>query len=241
VFQPNSAGNPIKVALIDDHFLIHESVQHKLDGHPDFELVAKGTAGEQLEPILETHHPDVVLIDLGIPAKVGTTIREGGRFQVLPAIRRLKQAHESVQFLILSGEMNSALVEGALSVGARGYLLKDDELSVELPDAIRAISKGGVYFSREVHRQLLVEKPARGTRGLTDRQLTVLLSVFQNPNLSYRAHANNLGIAENTFDNHLKNIFKELGANNLAAAIVKALQAGLIPEDLLRKQATEET
>jgi DNA-binding NarL/FixJ family response regulator len=227
-----SLSSPIKVALIDDHHLILESVRHKLAGDPGFELVATGTAGDAIEPIIEQYHPDVILLDLGIPAKTGTTIRDGGRYQVLPAIRRMRQKYPNTQFLILSSDVDASLVEGALEVEATGYLLKDDELSVDLPQAIRAVNNGAVYFSKEIQRQFMSRRVDKQTKLLTERQLEVLLAIWQKPELSYAEHAKNLEISENTFDNHLKAVFRELRVKNLAGAIIRALQAGLVPAHL---------
>lgn len=228
----DSTPPPIKVALIDDHHLIIESVRHKLAGDPGFELVATGIAGDTIEPIIEQHHPDVVLLDLGIPAKTGTTIRSGGRFQALPAIRRMRQKYPDTQFLILSSDVDPSLVEGALEVEAMGYLLKDDELSVDLLQAIRAVNNGAVYFSKEIRRQFMDRRSGRQPRLLTERQLEVLLAIWQNPELTYGQHAKNLEIAENTFDNHLKAIYSQLDVKNLAGAIIKGLRLGLIPAHL---------
>ncbi len=227
-----SLSSPIKVALIDDHHLILESVRHKLAGDPGFDLVATGTAGDAIEPIIEQYRPDVILLDLGIPAKTGTTIRDGGRYQVLPAIRRMRQKYPDTQFLILSSDVDASLVEGALEVEATGYLLKDDELSVDLLQAIRAVNNGAVYFSKEIQRQFMSRRVDKQTKLLTERQLEVLLAIWQKPELSYSEHAKNLEISENTFDNHLKAVFRELRVKNLAGAIIRALQAGLIPAHL---------
>jgi DNA-binding NarL/FixJ family response regulator len=235
VMQANPAENAIKIVLIDDHYLIHESVEHKLAGKAEFQLVATGTAGEQLEPLIEQHHPDVVLLDLGIPTKVGTSIRQGGRYQVLPAVRRLQQKYPATQFVILSAEADKSLIEGALEVGAKGYLLKDDELSVNLLDAIRAVKKGGMYFSSEVSQQIFSKKPPRPQSGvvLSERQLQVLLAIVANANLSYADHAKHMGISEDTFRNHIRAIFDKLGASNLAFAIIRAIQLGIVPAHLL--------
>ncbi|MCC7358083.1 MAG: response regulator transcription factor [Anaerolineales bacterium] len=227
--ETGSARPPIKVALIDDHHLILESVRHKLAGNPEFDLVATGTAGEMIEPIIEQHRPDVVLLDLGIPAKAGTTIRDGGRYQVLPAIRRMRQKFPETQFLILSSDVDSSLVEGALEVEAMGYLLKDDELSVDLLQAIRAVNNGAVYFSKEIQRRYMARRTERQAKVLTERQLEVLLAIWQKPELTYAEHAKILQISENTFDNHMKAVFRELRVKNLAAAMIRAFQAGLIP------------
>lgn len=231
--------SPIKVILIDDHFLIHEAVASLLAHRGEFELVAKGTAGKQIQPLIEQYHPDVVLLDINIPAQPGTTIRHAGRFQTLPAIRRLRQKHPQTQLVILSTDANRYLIEAALEAGARGYLLKDDELSLDLPDAIRAVHKGGVYFSKEVARQVVLPQPEYSDTGITDRQVQVLQYVISNANLSYAEHARNMGIAENTFRNHLRAIFAKLGASNLTYAIVRAIQLGIIPTQLLSPAAEE--
>src|SRR5262245_35263521 len=195
------AEQPIRVILVDDHFLIHEAIANILANRAEFEIVAKGTAGEQLEPFIDQHHPDVVLLDINIPAQPGTTIRHAGRYQTLPAIRRLRHRYPQTQLIILSTDANRYLIEGALEAEARGYLLKDDELSLHLPDAIRAVHKGGVYFSKEVARQILRPQPDDPDTGITERQLQVLRTIFSNANLSYAEHASTMGIAEDTFRN----------------------------------------
>ena len=243
LMQANAPGKPIKVIVIDDHFLIHESVAHKLAGQGEFQLAAAGTAGEELEPLIEQHRPDVVLLDLGIPVKTGTSIRQGGRYQVLPAVRRLKQKYPETQFVILSAEADTSLIEGALEVGAKGYLLKDDELSLNLLDAIRAVNKGGMYFSNEISQQLMSRKPTRAQASLklSERQLEVLLAIVANANLSYADHAKNMGIAEDTFRNHVRAIFDKLGASNIAFAIIRAIQLGIVPARLLGAPSTRDS
>ena len=74
-----SDHSPIKIVLIDDHFLIHESVAHQLEGHSDLALVAAGTAGEQIEPLIRQYQPQVVVLDLGIPPRIGVSICQAGR------------------------------------------------------------------------------------------------------------------------------------------------------------------
>lgn len=226
---------PIKVVLIDDHFLIHESVAHQLVNQSDIVLVATGTAGEEIEPLIQQYRPQVVLLDIGIPPKVGASIRVAGRYPVLPAILRLRQDYPETQFVILSADMDASLVSGALEVGARGYLLKDDELSIHLPEAVRAVRRGALYFSSDVARLLTSQPPAKPDpkRELTERQVEVLCAIVANANLSYAEQAQRMGISEDTFRNHLRAIFEKLDASNLTSAILHAIQRGAIPLALL--------
>jgi DNA-binding NarL/FixJ family response regulator len=224
----------IKVVLIDDHYLIHEAVSHQLDGHQDISLAAMGTAGEELEPLIEAHQPNIVLVDLNIPPKKGTTIRQTGCYPVLPAIRRLRKKFPQTHFVILSGAATSSLLEGALEAGASGYLLKDDELSLQLPDALRAVYHGGLYFSREASRHFF-SSPAGGSTPpphLTSRQLEVLRVIMENTDRTYAEHARSIGISEDTLRNHLRIVFEKLGVSSLAGALIHALQLGLLPLDL---------
>lgn len=221
---------PIKVVLIDDHYLIHEAVAHQLAGQEDIILAAGGAAGEEIEPLIEAHQPDIVLIDLNIPPKKGTTVRQSGHFPVLPAISNLRKKYPQTRFVILSGMATLSLLEGALEAGASGYLLKDDELSLQLPDALRAVHRGGLYFSREAGRHFFktpaaVEPPVPA---LTPRQLEVLRAILQNTNLTYPEHARRMGISEDTFRNHLRAIFEKLEVSSLAGALIRALQLGML-------------
>jgi DNA-binding NarL/FixJ family response regulator len=239
MLQSEKPRQPIKVVVIDDHYLIHDSVASKLAGNPEFELVGKGTAGEELETLIEKHRPDVVLLDLGLPIKVGTTIRQG-RYQVLPAVKRLRQRYPGTQFVILSANAAPSLVDGALAVEVKGYLLKDDELSVNLLDAIRAVSKGGVYFSKELSEQVLTRKPPRPAVELSDRQMEVLQAMIAYPGEGYAVWAEKVGVAEDTVRNHIRVIYEKLGVKNASAAIVKAIQLGMIPPHLLTHHDTED-
>lgn len=227
---------PIKVILIDDHFLIHEAIAHQLANQPDLVLVATGTSGEELERLVEQHHPEVVLVDLSIPPQAGTSVRTAGRYPVLAAIRQLRAKYPSTQFVIISASADVSLIEGALDVDAKGYLLKDDALSTHLPDAIRAVNRGGLYFSKEVALQITAVRRPEPAAELTERQVEVLRAIVADANCSYAEQARRLGMAEDTFRNHLRAIFKKLGASNLTFAILRAAQLGLIPIYLISPQ-----
>lgn len=223
----------IRVVVIDDHQLVHETIAEQFSRNPeDFELVGTGTSGEEIEALVEKHQPDIVLQDLGLPIKRGTTIRQTGRYQVLPAIRRLRGKLPQTNFVIISSDADRSLVHAAVESGAKAYLVKDDELSRHLLDALRAVMNGGVYFSTEVARLLAPDNPKpMVTALLTPNQIEILREVRVNANLTYADHARNLGISKDTFHNHLRAIFEKLGVSNLAFAIIRAIELGILPVD----------
>ena len=228
----------INLVLIDDHVMIHDAVRFQLAGLPDIALVGTGTSGEEIEPLIERYQPDVMLIDLSIPPFVETSVRTAGRYPVLPAIRRLRKQYLATKFLILSGDVTDVLLEAALEAGVVGYLLKDDGMSQCLPQALRAVVGGGLFFSPEISRRIF-EMHATDTNSgqaraiLTPRQIDVLEIIVRNPNRPYAEHARKMGISVSTFRNHMRSIFEALDVPNVASAIIRAIQLGVLPLELL--------
>jgi DNA-binding NarL/FixJ family response regulator len=98
----------INLVLIDDHVMIHDAVRFQLAGLSDIALVGTGTAGEEIEPLIERYQPDVIVIDLSIPPFVETNVRTAGRYPVLPAVRRLRKNYPATKFMILSGDVTAS-------------------------------------------------------------------------------------------------------------------------------------
>ncbi|MEW5985027.1 MAG: response regulator transcription factor [Chloroflexota bacterium] len=220
---------PISVVTLDDHHLVRVGIRSVLINAPDVEVVGEGSTGEHLELLLEQHNPDVVLLDLGMPEKTGqATQTPGAAFRALPAISRLRERYPNTRVIIVSQQISQALVEGALERGVRGYLLKDDALSVHLAEAIRTVHLGGLYLSEGVSRQWRTPQVSPNTPVLTQRQQEVIQAVASNPEFSYAEHARRLDISEHTLTNHLRQVFERLGTNNVTAAVVKALQMGIV-------------
>ncbi len=228
----------ITLVLIDDHVMIHDAVTFQLAGLPDIALVGTGTSGEEIEPLIERYQPDVILIDLSIPPTLETNVRQAGRYPVLPAIKRLRKKYPVTKFLILSGDVTDVLLEASLDAGVVGYLLKDDGMSRCLPKALRVVVSGGLFFSPEISRRIFEIHAADPNSGqahaiLTPRQVDVLQINVRNPPRPYTEHAREMGISVSTFRNHTRNIFETLNVPNIASAIIRAFQLGILPIDLL--------
>ena len=217
----------IHVISLDDHHLIREGIRSILAAAPDIVLAAEGRTGEQLELLVTEHQPDIVLLDLEMPQKAGSDTES---FQALMAVAKLRQRHPQTRIIILSQYATPALVEGAVTAEVGGYLLKDDELSLCLAEAIRTVHRGGLYLSGNVAKSLRQSSKTEG-EVLTERQQQILWAIVAEPDLSYAAHAQKLGISEHTFSNHLRQIFERLEVSNITAAIVKGIRLGIVSVD----------
>lgn len=231
---------PITVVTLDDHHLVREGIRRLLDEDPTLKLVGEGWAGEQLEPLLAEHQPDVLLLDVGMPQTTAEPSGQGeNTFRLLPALVRLQQRYPEVRVIIVSQYASQVLIESAIELGVRGYLLKSDVFSRYLADAIRAVMRGERYFSEGVSRQLAMPDD-RGEIQLTQRQREVLQAIAAAPELTYAQHADRLGISEHTVSHHLRQIFARLTVSNLTAAIVNAVRLGLITLDERESAGREE-
>jgi DNA-binding NarL/FixJ family response regulator len=108
-------------------------------------------------------------------------------------------------------------------------LLKDDSLSLQLAEAIRTVSWGGLYFSPEIEKRLMRgEQRDSKDAVLTARQKEILQTLANNPSLSHQQNAERLGISEHTLNNHLRKIYEQLEATNKLEALITAMRMGLI-------------
>jgi DNA-binding NarL/FixJ family response regulator len=215
---------PIRVVAVDDHFLIREGIRHLLAVHDDVALVAEAGAGEQILPLVELHRPQVLLLDLGLPVHADPAMSSGSRFPIIPTLYQLQRRFPQTRVIVLSQYDAGPLARAAMQAGVQGYLLKDDALTAHLVEAIRAVHADGVYFSQRI-RHLLSDAESL----LTQRQLEILSLLAVQPELPRTVLACRLHISQNTLTDHLRKIYQTLGVRTLPAALLKAMQMGLLP------------
>lgn len=224
--------NPTTIVAVDDHPLIRQAIRSLVADREDMILVGEGSVGEHLFPLVAEHRPDVVLLDLNMP-QFETRVNDGTPdiFPVLPMIARLHIEYPKTAVIILSQHVIPSVVhEIAGRNGAiKGYLLKSDDLSLNLPEAINLASKGSVFFSEAIHQEHLESLENTDKPLLTKRQRECITVIAQMPNASYAHHAQVLGISESTLRNHLTAANKVLGVNNITAAILRCQELGIIP------------
>jgi len=219
---------PITVVAVDDHHLIRQGVRSLLEPREDMELVGEGSTGDDVLSLVEEFKPDILLLDLSMPQS-GTDGASGEQFKALPTIARLTKTHPDTDIIVLTQYFVPVIIQGAIDLGVKGYLLKTDDLSLNLPSAVDTVSRGGVYFSETIGQELFGKSRTEREVNLTARQIQILSTIAQNPDDSYVSHAMNLGITESTLKNHLTKAFRALGVTNNTAAIIRCIQLGIIP------------
>jgi len=216
-------GEPIRVAILDDHQSIIDGYYYRLEKDPAIKIVGAAHTGAEFEALLAQQPADVVLLDLSVP----TSAENSSPYPILFVIPQLQQRYPSLAVLVISMLSEPALVKAVLDAGASGYILKDDLTTIQaLAAVIVAVAGGGVHFSAQVYQQL--QKRVGGAPVLTRRQLAALSLCAAYPGETLAHLAGLLGVTESTVRNLLSGAYERLGVRNRAEAVQKARELRLI-------------
>jgi DNA-binding NarL/FixJ family response regulator len=212
---------PIRVLIADDHTLVRAGIRSLLQSIPGVEVVAESGDGREALEIIARDHPDVALLDIGMPGLSG-----------LEVARRATAASPRTRVLILSMHADATYVTQALRAGASGYLLKGASVE-ELPLALKAVMRGETYLTPKVSRSI-VDGYLRDTghsadplAGLTGRQREILQLVAEGK--STKEIARILDISVKTVETHRGRLMERLDIHDVAGLVRFAVRAGLIP------------
>ena len=213
----------IRVLLADDHKIFRDGVRSILANEKDIEVVGEAANGQAVLELIEQLEVDVQVLDIDIGKPNGIEITE-----------MISNNHPETKVLILSMMGLHDFVIQALENGAIGYLLKNTGKD-EVLTAIRSVSKGDSYFSREVSEIIIeqLNKPASSRKRSVDipispREIEVLKLIAQE--FSNSEIAEKLFISIRTVDTHRRNLLEKLGAKNTAGLVRFAIQKGLVDE-----------
>jgi two-component system, NarL family, nitrate/nitrite response regulator NarL len=217
----------IRVTILDDHQSIVDGYLYRLTQSPQTEVVATIAFGDELEPTLKEHPTDVLLLDVNVPAGPESL----NPYPILYLIPKLLQTYPALNILVISMYAERGLIRAVMEAGASGYILKDDQASVqELGSVVTSVAGGGIYFSPKVH-EMYVKHLSKENELLTGRQLEVLSLSAAYPNHTTAELAKKMTISNSTVRNLLSAAYLKLEVNNRAAAIARARQLGLITPD----------
>ena len=205
----------IRVLIVDDHKVVRQGLQMFLALDTEIEVVGEAVNGEEAVAMSAELDPDVILMDLLMPAMDG-----------IEATRTIKQSQPDCEIIALTSILEDDKVVGAIRAGAIGYLLKDTEAE-ELCRAIKAAASGQIQLSPAAAQRLVREVRApESPEALTERELEVLRLVAHG--LSNRQIALQLSLSEKTVKTHVSNILGKLNLLSRTQAALFAVRAGLV-------------
>ncbi len=215
---------PIRLLVVDDHYLIRDGICSVLNKQDDIIVVSQAGNGLEALNILEKDSFDVILMDIQMPVMNG-----------IDATKEIMTKFPGQKIIVLTMNKEHGYISKMLQAGAMGYVLKDADQG-ELISAIKAVIDGHNYFSPKVTsimmESLLPHKEGKGGKDdfpvedLTPRELEVLKLVAEE--LTNHEIADKLFISIRTVDTHRRNLMQKLGVKNTAGLVKYATKHDII-------------
>ena len=217
--------NTITILLADDHRIVRMGVRALLEEQPDFSVVGEASDGIEAIELAERLQPDVLLLDLVMPALNG-----------LEVLRLLRHRVSRTRALVLSMYADEARVIHALRDGAAGYVLKSAEPET-LAQAVRIVAAGGRYVCPLLADRIVAhyvhqpdERVADPYDALTARERQVLQLAAEG--YTNAEIAGRLSISRRTVESHRAKVMHKLGLHSHTDLVRYALRRGILPPDL---------
>ena len=219
----------IRVLLADDDEVIVRALAAVLSREPDIEVVGSALTGEEAVRKAAELMPDVALLDIQMPGIGG-----------IVAAEQMLAARPEARIVFLTTFSDDEYIVSALRLGARGYLIKQDVLTIA--PALRSVMAGRSVLEGEVLERALAsgrERDGEGERAadvddaalaamfpqLTEREREVVRCIAEG--LDNREVARRAYMGEGTVRNHITQILAKLGLKNrtqIAVAYWRALR-----------------
>jgi two-component system response regulator DevR len=209
---------PIRVLLVDDSPIIRLGLRSALEDYADIAIV--GEAGTAADGIIAglAHKPDIVLLDLHLPDKSG-----------LHVCRELLKARPQTRVLILTSNSNERNVQEAMTAGAQGYLLKDND-GASLAAALRSVAEGNPVLDPAMAGQVLNLVKRRpefsaaekfSQLSFQERRVVALLA----DGMTNKQIGEQMTLTEKTVKNYLATIFTKLNIERRTQAVALYIEA----------------
>lgn len=201
-------NEPITVVLLDDHPLVMEGLNNRLNREPDIQVVKTFSDPLLFLSEVEALRPDVVVMDIRMPQLDG--------FEV---VRRLKDQYGlSVKIILLSGYNYHEFQLKAYDLGVHAYLSKQATYG-QIINAIHQSMLGHVLIPEKMLSSNLEES-------LTATEREVLNRIALE--MTNKEIAQDLAISQRTVEYHIASITQKFGVKSRIGAVVKGYQAGIL-------------
>lgn len=215
----------IRIVVVDDHEVVRHGLRLSLGAEPDMVVVGEAATGEEAVKLTVARRPDVLLLDVKLQDVDGPEVC---RWVVAEAPK--------TSVVMLTSYRNDAMVLRSLIAGAKGYVVKEVELT-ELKRMIRAVYRGHAVLDPSVAPHVIaaatsngaVRAPEGGPKhvaGFADIDVAIVRHLAKG--LTNKEIASLVHLSPYTVKDHLKKIASAFDARSRTEIVATALRAGLI-------------
>lgn len=212
--------NTYKILIVDDHSILQHGLCSSLEMESEFEIVGMAQSGFDAIKLCDETFPDLVIMDVSMPGLNG-----------MEATKQILIKHPDIKVMALSMHIEKIYVNGMISAGAKGYILKSCSYK-ELVSGIHTVLLGETFFCDEA--KILVDENIHSELGdelvsvfslLSKRERQVLQLIAEGH--KSRTIAQNLKISVKTVDIHRTNLKTKLNIHSIAELTKFAIAEGL--------------
>lgn len=217
----------VKVVIIEDYKLTRVGLRYALNEIENINVIAEAQNAEGGLEIIKNEHPDVVLMDLGLPGING-----------LEATMQIKSRFPDIKVIVLTSHDREEEVIASLGAGASGYCLKDID-PYTLSNVIKNVAKGACwidsnvahlalkFFPKPENTEIMSSMSSTDVKTkLTEREQEVLKLLVQGK--SNTQIAQELIVSVHTAKAHVCSILQKLCVDDRVQAAVKAIKEGIV-------------
>ena len=206
----------VSVLLADDHPVFRQGLRALLEREM-FHVVGEAADGFEAIAMAERLQPQIVVIDLAMPALNG-----------IDAVREIVKRAPRAKAILLTMFTEEHHVLEALRAGVKGCVSKS-QAAEHLLQAIQDVSLGGVYLSPHVSGAVVQAYLAKSDvpyEPLTPRERQVLQLIAEGKTTKETAAM--LDVSVKTAETHRTNLMVKLDIHSTAGLVRYAIRRGLI-------------
>jgi DNA-binding NarL/FixJ family response regulator len=208
----------ICILIADDHPIFRSGLKQVIESTPHFKIVGEAADGRTALALIESLQPAVAVLDINMPELDG-----------LEVLREVRQKRLAGEFVFLTMHDDEPTFNKAMSLGVRGYVLKDSA-TTDILNCLNAIVAGQSYTSPALTAYLLKrsfgsKSPAERALGLdalspTERNILRLIAEYK----TSKEIADELCMHFRTVENYRSQICTKLNLHGSHALIKFALK-----------------
>lgn len=203
----------LSVILADDHAIVRQGLAALLQGVPDISLLAQAADGEAAWELIETHQPDIAILDLAMPRATGIEVA-----------RRVEASALDTRVVLLTMHDDAATALQAQQAGVNGFVIKDNSFE-ELALAVRSVAAGGTFVTPAVRAKLNgLRRSGQRPVALSPREREVVRLIAGGQTSKEIGRA--LAISPRTVDTYRDRLRDKLGLHTVAELVLYAAQCG---------------
>lgn len=207
----------INLIIADDHPIVRQGLRQTIEADAELNVLAEAGDGRDALRLIETHQPDVAVLDVDMPLMDGFAVA-----------RRVREKNLKLEIVFLTIHRDEDIFNEAVDLGAKGYVLKDSALG-DIVACLKTVAAGNHYVSsaltthliKRSQRSVNLQKEKPGIKDLTQTESRVLQLIAEYK--TSREIAETLFISPRTVETHRTNIAQKLDLRGSHALIKFAL------------------